>query len=157
MSDSSNSFVGSLPSGPVVVTRRVHFCAAHRLHNPDQSAEWNAQNFGPCNNAQWHGHNYELEVSVLGEPDPHTGYLIDLKELKEIINRKILKPCDHRNLNEQVPFLAGINPTSENLVKAFWAELDSAITNSQRRLYRVRLFETPRNIAEYMGPLGYGA
>ena len=147
----------TLPEGPVIVTRRLHFCAAHRLHNPDESEAWNARTFGLCNNEEWHGHNYELEVSVLGEPDPRTGYLFDLKELKDLVEETILKPCDHRNLNSQVPFLHGINPTSENLVKAFWAVLDPAISDSRRRLYQIRLYETPRNIAEYRGPGGYQA
>jgi 6-pyruvoyltetrahydropterin/6-carboxytetrahydropterin synthase len=145
----------SLPGGPVRVTRRVHFCAAHRLHNPDESPEWNEDNFGACNNPQWHGHNYELEVSVVGEPDARTGYLIDLKELKDILEEKILGPCDHRNLNEQVPFLQGINPTAENLVKAFWAVLEPSISTGSRRLHAVKLYETPRNIAEYRGPGGF--
>lgn len=144
----------SLPRGDVFVTRRAHFCAAHRLHNPDESGEWNENIFGACNNPQWHGHNYELEVTVAGEPDVRTGYLIDLKELKDILEEKVLTPCDHRNLNEQVPFLQGINPTAENLVKAFWAVLEPAINNGQRRLYSVKLYETPRNIAEFRGPDG---
>ena len=150
MSDSNKGI--QLPAGPVYVTRRVHFCAAHRLHNPEESAEWNEATFGPCNNAQWHGHNYELEVTVAGEPDPRTGYLIDLKELKGILEETVLDPCDHKNLNEQVPFLQGIIPTAENLAKAFWAVLEPAIGTDQRRLASVKLFETPRNIAEYRGP-----
>lgn len=144
-----------LPGGPVIVTRRVHFCAAHRLHNPEESGKWNEETFGLCNNPQWHGHNYELEVSVAGEPDPKTGYLIDLKELKDILEERILKPCDHRNLNEQVPFLEGINPTAENLVKAFWARLEPALATNTRRLHGIKLYETPRNIAEYRGPSGF--
>jgi 6-pyruvoyltetrahydropterin/6-carboxytetrahydropterin synthase len=144
-----------LPEGPVLVTRRVHFCAAHRLHNPDEEAAWNQEAYGPCNNPQWHGHNYELEVTVSGEPDERTGYVIDLKELKDILEEKILRPCDHMNLNEQVPFLEGVNPTAENLVKAFWAEIEPALNNDQRRLQSVRLLETPRNIAEYRGPGGF--
>jgi len=91
-------------------------------------------------------------VSVIGDPDPRTGYLIDLKELKDILEERILTSCDHRNLNLQVPFLRGINPTSENLVKAFWARLEPAINNTRRRLHAVKLFETPRNIAEYRVP-----
>lgn len=153
MPDSSTGI--SLPRGPVCVTRRVHFCAAHRLHNPEKSSEWNENTFGACNNPQWHGHNYELEVSVVGEPDARTGYLIDLKELKDILEEKVLGLCDHRNLNEQVPFLQGINPTAENLAKAFWAVLEPAITSETRRLYSVKLYETPRNIAEYRGPDGF--
>ncbi|MCC5834198.1 MAG: 6-carboxytetrahydropterin synthase [Opitutales bacterium] len=155
MPKSIDSTAVELPSGPVLVTRRLHFCAAHRLHNPEESEEWNSRTFGLCNNEQWHGHNYELEVSVVGNPDPRTGYLIDLKELKDLVEEKILKVCDHRNLNQQVPFLDGIIPTAENLVKAFWAVLDPFVSNSQRRLYQIRLLETPRNIAEYRGPSGY--
>ena len=150
-SDAANA----LPAGPVRVTRRVHFCAAHRLHVDAESADWNTATFGDCNNPLWHGHNYELEVSVIGEPDPQSGYVIDLKELKEILQEKILSPCDHRNLNEQVPFLKGINPTSENLVKAFWKELEPAISTDKRKLCRIKLYETPRNIAEYAGPKGF--
>lgn len=144
----------TLPKGDVRVTRRVHFCAAHRLDNPDESPEWNKEAFGACNNPQWHGHNYELEVSVAGEPDEKTGYLIDLKELKDILEERILSQCDHRNLNEQVPFLQGVNPTAENLVRAFWAVLEPAITNDHRRLHSVKLYETPRNMAEFFGPDG---
>ncbi|MGC9451049.1 MAG: 6-pyruvoyl trahydropterin synthase family protein [Oceanipulchritudo sp.] len=142
----------ALPAGPVYVTRRVHFCAAHRLHNPEESPGWNEKTFGLCNNEQWHGHNYELEVTVSGEPDSRTGYLIDLKELKDILEDTILEPCDHKNLNTQVPFLQGINPTAENLVKAFWAVLEPAISRGWRTLHAVKLWETPRNIAEYRGP-----
>ncbi len=142
-------------AGPVVVTRRVHFNAAHRLHNPGKGDAWNEETFGPCNNPQWHGHNYELEVSVIGNPDPESGYLIDLKELKDILEEKILKPCDHRNLNEQVAFLEGINPTAENLVMAFWGQIEDAIKTDRRRLYSVKLYETPRNLVEYRGPEGY--
>lgn len=145
-----------LPGGPVKVTRCAHFCAAHRLHNSQHDKDWNETTFGPCNNEQWHGHNYEIEVSVVGEPDPETGYLIDLKDLKDIISKQVLDPCDHKNLNEQVPFLKGINPTSENLVKAFWSVLEPEINTENRKLFSVKLFETPRNIAEFRGPDGFG-
>jgi 6-pyruvoyltetrahydropterin/6-carboxytetrahydropterin synthase len=110
-----------LPTGPVLVTRLVHFNAAHRLHNPAQSDAWNTDTFGPCNNPQWHGHNYDLEVSVVGDPEPETGYVIDLKELKDILEEKILGPCDHKNLNEQVPFLRGINPPRKTWPRPFGA------------------------------------
>jgi len=143
------------PIGPVLVTRRAHFSAAHRLHNPERDAAWNEEAYGPCNNPRWHGHNYELEVSVLGTPDPVTGYVIDLKELKEVIQREILEKCDHANLNEQVDFLEGVIPTAENLVVAFWNQLAPAIDNERRSLRRLRLFETPRNVAEYEGPEGF--
>lgn len=135
----------------VIVTRRVHFNAAHRLHNASKSDEWNAQTFGPCNNAQWHGHNYEMEVSVAGVPDPETGYVMDLKDLKDLLEQRILKPCDHRNLNEQVDFLQGIIPSAENLAIAFWGQLAPDFEGRRCRLYEIRLYETPRNFVSYRG------
>lgn len=140
-----------LAPSEVIVTRLVHFNAAHRLHNPEKSDEWNAATYGPCNNSQWHGHNYDLEVSVAGIPDPETGYVIDLKELKMVVEKWILSKCDHANLNLQVDFLSGINPSSENLVIAFWSRLKPHLDNSRRRLYALKLFETPRNFVEYRG------
>lgn len=136
----------------IFVTRKAHFNAAHRLHNPGKSDDWNADTYGKCNYPNWHGHNYVLEVTVAGYPDPDTGYVIDLGSLKSIIKRKVLDPCDHRNLNLDVPFLKGIIPTSENLVKAFFEQLQNdveAASASGAKLYAVKLFETERNIAEY--------
>lgn len=136
----------------IYVTRKSHFNAAHRLHNPSKSEVWNKKTFGKCNNPNWHGHNYQLEVTVAGEADPDTGYVIDLSDLKHIINNKILDKCDHKNLNKEVPFLDGIIPTSENLVKAFFQELEDNINETaygSSFLYSVKLFETERNIAEY--------
>ena len=141
-------------AGPVVVTRAVHFNAAHRLHNPARSAAWNRATFGPCNHPNWHGHNYTLEVSILGEPDPATGYVIDLGELRDVLQRVIVGKCDHRNLNLDVDFLRGIIPSAENLVIAFWRELEPRLPRGRGRLYRVRLDETERNRAEYFGPSG---
>lgn len=138
----------------VFVTRKVHFNAAHRLHNPHKSDDWNQATFGKCNNANWHGHNYVLEVTVCGEPDRETGYVIDLGRLKSILETYILKPCDHKNLNLEVPFLEGILPSTENLVKAFFEQLADPVAkaaSSDSRLYAVRLFETERNYAEYRG------
>lgn len=137
-------------AGTIYLTRQVHFNAAHRLHNPTKAAAWNRQQFGLCNNEGGHGHNYVLEVTVKGEPDPETGYLIDLSELKSIINKAVADRCDHRNLNTQVPFLKGIIPTTENLVIAFWDEIESHLRRG--KLHCVRLYETPRNFAEYRGP-----
>jgi 6-pyruvoyltetrahydropterin/6-carboxytetrahydropterin synthase len=134
----------------VVVTRRTHFNAAHRLENTDRSARWNRTKFGACNHPNWHGHNYVLEVSVAGIPDPSTGYVIDLGVLKAIIQREIIDPCDHRNLNLDVAFLDGIIPSAENLVIAFWHQLEPHIPSG--RLHCVRLWETERNRAEYFGP-----
>jgi len=136
----------------IYVTRKSHFNAAHRLHNPGKSDDWNKEMFGKCNNPNWHGHNYVLEVTVAGEPDPETGYVIDLGDLKRIIQKNILDKCDHKNLNLEVPFLEGIIPTSENLVKAFFQELEDDIYEEaygSSELHSVKLFETERNIAEY--------
>ena len=136
--------------GTVYVTRQVHFNAAHRLNNPTKSARWNEEKFGLCNNEGWHGHNYVLEVTVCGQPDPETGYVIDLGVLREILEKTIVGPCDHRNLNTQVPFLRRIIPSTENLVIAFWNQIEPEIVGG--RLHSVRLYETPRNFAEYRGP-----
>lgn len=133
----------------VYVTRKVHFNAAHRLHNPDRSDEWNRRVFGKCNNPNWHGHNYVLEVTVAGEPDPETGYVIDLAVLKRIVEEKILSKCDHANLNLDVDFLRGILPSTENFAAAIWRELEPALPSG--RLHAVRLHETDRNSAEYRG------
>ena len=136
----------------IYVTRKSHFNASHRLHNPDKPDEWNRDMFGKCNNPNWHGHNYVLEVTVAGEADPETGYVIDLGKLKSIINKNLLDKCDHKNLNLEVPFLDGIIPSTENLVKAFFQELEDDINNTSygsSRLYSVKLYETERNMAEY--------
>jgi 6-pyruvoyltetrahydropterin/6-carboxytetrahydropterin synthase len=135
--------------GDVFVTRQVHFNAAHRLFNPSRSRAWNERTFGPCANPSGHGHNYVLEVTVRGRPDPETGYVLDLSELKRILERAVVGPCDHRHLNKDVDFLRGIIPTTENLVVAFWRRIAPRITSGE--LYCVRLFETPRNFAEYRG------
>lgn len=139
----------SLP-GTVIVTRRVHFNAAHRLHNPDFDDAWNVTTFGPCNHPNWHGHNYELEVSVAGQPDPRTGYVMNLGDLKQILEDRIVRKCDHRNLNLDVDFLRGLVPSTENLVIAFWHEIAPHVAPA--RLHRVRLYESPRNFADFYGP-----
>jgi 6-pyruvoyltetrahydropterin/6-carboxytetrahydropterin synthase len=136
----------------VYVTRKVHFNAAHRIHNPGKSEEWNSEVFGKCNHANWHGHNYVLEVTVRGMPDPQTGYVIDLGVLKKILNNRILEKCDHKNLNLDVDFLEGIIPTTENLVIAFYNEIKGDVMENASegsKLYAVKLFETERNFAEY--------
>ena len=133
----------------VYVTRKVHFNAAHRLHNPARSEEWNRKVFGKCNNPNWHGHNYVLEVTVAGEPDPETGYVVDLGVLRRIIEERIVSKCDHANLNLDVDFLQGILPSTENFVVAIWNELAPILPSG--RLHVVRLYETERNMAEYRG------
>ncbi len=139
--------------GEVLVTRRVQFCAAHRLTNPDMPESWNLDKYGLCNNHHWHGHNYILEVSVVGEPDPETGYTFDLGDLKTIIREEIVEKCDHKNFNCDVDFMKGIIPTTENLVIAFWNQLEPRIKHG--RLFSVRLRETENNSAEYRGGAGF--
>lgn len=133
----------------VYVTRTVHFNAAHRLHNPAKSDEWNRAAFGKCNSPNWHGHNYRLEVTVAGEPDPDTGYVIDLSQLKRIVHERVVDRLDHKNLNLEVDFLQGVLPSTENLVVAIWEQLEGALPSG--RLHRVRLYETENNAAEYYG------
>ncbi len=136
-------------AGDVFITRQVHFNSAHRLHNPARGAAWNREQYGLCN--ELHGHNYVLEVTVRGRPDAATGYVVDLADLKEIMERVVAKPCDHRNLAD-VPFLKGVLPSTENLVIAFWSQLAPHI-RPPATLHGIRLYETPRNYAEYFGPL----
>jgi len=130
------------------VTRRVHFNAAHRLHNPDLSDDENQRIFGACNNQNFHGHNYELDVSVEGEIDPVTGFVADLGEVRRLVEEAVLSRLDHKNLNLDVPDLHGVNPTTENLVVAIWNMLEGRLP---ARLVRLVLWETPRNYAEYTG------
>jgi len=137
-------------SGTVYITRQVHFNSAHRLHNPSKSQEWNVATYGLCTNPHWHGHNYVLEVTVRGQPDPETGYVLDLAALKRILHTTVVDHCDHRNLNTDVDFLRGIIPSTENLVIAFWDRIAPALPAGE--LHCVRLYETPRNFAEYRGP-----
>ena len=138
-------------SGTVFITRQVHFNSAHRLQNPSKSLAWNQKQYGLCTNPHWHGHNYVLEVTVRGRPDPETGYIIDLGALKKILQRAVVDPCDHRNLNSDVPFLRGLIPSTENLVIAFWNEIAPHLP-PPAKLHQVRLYETPRNFADYFGP-----
>lgn len=133
----------------VFITRKSHFNAAHRLHNPEKSDEWNKKTFGKCNSPNWHGHNYVLEVTVSGEPEPDTGYIVDLGDLQTVVQERILSKCDHANLNTDVDFLSGVLPSTENVVVAIWNELKDHIPGG--KLHSVRLHETERNSAEYRG------
>ena len=133
----------------VYLTRKEHFNAAHRLYNPKWSDEQNDQVFGKCANKNYHGHNYNLFVTVKGEPDADTGIIVNLKELSQIIKTKILDKLDHKNLNIEVDFLRGIIPSTENMVKAIWKELQPYLTGCD--LHCIKLFETENNFAEYFG------
>jgi 6-pyruvoyltetrahydropterin/6-carboxytetrahydropterin synthase len=133
----------------VTVTRRLHFNAAHRVHNPSLSDGENERLFGKCNNPNWHGHNYILEVSVQGKIDGRTGYVLDLARLRDIATREIVDKVDHRNFNLDVEFMRGVIPTSENIALAFWRILAPAVAPAE--LKRVRLWETENNYVEYEG------
>lgn len=134
----------------VHVTRTVEFNAAHRLHNPAMPDAWNAETFGKCNLPNWHGHNYVLEVTVAGEPSAETGYVIDLGLLRALLETHVVSKVDHRNLNLDVDFLQGVLPSTENVVVAFWQQLEPHLPDGVR-LVKMRLAETPRNAAEYFG------
>ncbi len=129
---------------------RMHFNAAHRLHNPQLSDQENIKIFGVCNNKNGHGHNYIIEVYVSGPIDEVTGYVINITDLKHIIKSLIIDECDHKHLNLDVEWLKDINPTSENLVVAFWKRLVDQIPKA--KLNKIRLYETENNIVEYSGP-----
>ncbi len=131
------------------VTRRVHFSAGHRLYNPRFDEEQNRATYGLCNNPNGHGHNYDLEVTVEGEIDPETGFVMDLKRLKALLGEAVLTDLDHANLNLDVPWLSGVIPTTENLAVAIWHRLEGRLGTV--RLVRVRLWETERNMVEYDG------
>ena len=122
------------------LTRRYRFSASHRLHSPEMSAEQNWATYGKCNNRHGHGHNYMLEVTVEGEPDPTTGMVLDLKELNEILRREVVERMDHKHLNYEVLELAGMIPTTENIARVIWRLLDPKITKG--KLDRVRLYES---------------
>jgi 6-pyruvoyltetrahydropterin/6-carboxytetrahydropterin synthase len=134
----------------VFVTREVHFNSAHRLHNPAKSDQWNKDTFGLCNSPNYHGHNYRLEVTVKGEVDPETGFVIELGRLKKILEQEIADRCDHKNLNLDVEFLQGMIPSTENLSVVFWDILKDKLPSGE--LYQIKIFETERNWVEYRGP-----
>lgn len=130
----------------IYLTRKLEFSASHLYHNPALSPEENKRIFGKCNNPHGHGHNYTLEVTVAGEPDPVTGMVLDLKELKEILEQEITQRMDHRFLNYEVRELKGQIPTCENIARVIWNLLEPKIRKG--RLYKVRLYETPELFAE---------
>jgi 6-pyruvoyltetrahydropterin/6-carboxytetrahydropterin synthase len=133
----------------VYVTRRETFNAAHRLFIPNLSDEENFKIFGKCSNPNWHGHNYVLEVIVAGEVNPETGFVINLKDLKEIIRKYVIKEVDHKNLNVETKFMKGIIPTTENVTIGIWNQLADKIPSG--KLYSVKLSETENNFFEYKG------
>ena len=133
----------------VTVSRKAHFNAAHRLYRKDWSMEKNQEVFGKCNNPNFHGHNYELIVSVTGEMDPETGYVMDVKFLTDIIKSEVEEQMDHKNLNLDVPEFENLNPTAENIVVVIWNKIRAKIKSSLD--LEVVLYETPRNFVTYSG------
>jgi len=135
----------------VYLTRKEHFNAAHKLANPNWSAEKNLEVFGKCSNKNWHGHNYDLYITVKGKPNPDTGFIINLKELSVLIRNEVCLELDHKNLNTDVPFLKGILPSTENVAIAIWNILASQIREMGAALHCVKLYETENNFVEYFG------
>lgn len=133
----------------VKVSRKAHFNAAHRLYRSDWDDSKNWEVFGKCNNPNFHGHNYELVVSVTGEIDPETGFVMDMKELKDLIKDKIEDAFDHKNLNKEVPEFQNLNPTAENIAVVIWNRLRPSI--EENKDLEVVLYETPRNFVTYSG------
>ena len=131
----------------VKVSRKEHFNAAHRLFNPDWADERNEQVFGKCSNPHYHGHNYELVVSVIGEPNPATGYVFDMKQLSDLIRDNVLVKFDHKNLNLDTEYFRALNPTAENIAVVIWRILRQKIDSSLE--LKITLYETERNFVEY--------
>lgn len=136
----------------VYINRKEHFSAAHKLFNPDWTKEKNEAVFGPCANENWHGHNFELEITIKGTPNPQTGFVYDLKKLGNIIKDNIISKVDHKNLNLDVDFMLGKLTSTENFAIEIWRILEPFIeSNSEARLHRVRLQETNKNSVDYYG------
>ncbi len=135
----------------VYVTRREHFNAAHKLWNAEWSEEKNKEVFGKCANPNWHGHNYVIYVTVKGTPSEDTGYVTDLKDLSGIIKTYVTEPLDHKNINLDVPFMAGKLASTENLIVAIWEQLETPVNALGCKLHCVKLHETENNYAEYYG------
>lgn len=129
------------------IIRKAHFNAAHRLHNPEWSEEKNREIFGKCNNPNFHGHNYVLEVKIIGDVDPATGYVMDIKELKDIIKSEVTDKYDHKNLNLDVTDFSNLNPTAENIAAVIYRNIKNRLEHNFE--LKIRLYETERNIVEY--------
>ena len=134
----------------VKITRRIHFCAAHRLENPDWSQERNREVFGLCANPNWHGHNYDLDVTVEAELNPETGFVMDLGDLKDLVESEVVEDLDHKNLNLDVEWMRGTITSTENLIVRIWGRLEKSLPEGVT-LSRLVLWETDRNYVEYTG------
>jgi 6-pyruvoyltetrahydropterin/6-carboxytetrahydropterin synthase len=135
----------------MLITRRVEFSASHVCRSPQLSDEENRKLFGMAASPHGHGHNFVVEVSLAGEPDPVTGMVMDLKELKQVLNRQVVEPYDHRFLNYEVPPFDRVVPTTENIARDIWQRLEPHLSNGKSRLHAVRVFETPDLFVDYFG------
>jgi 6-pyruvoyltetrahydropterin/6-carboxytetrahydropterin synthase len=135
----------------VYLTRKFEFSASHYYHNPELSADENRRIFGKCNNLNGHGHNYTLELTVKGSVDPQTGFVINLVDLKEILNREVLDVFDHRHLNKEIPEFATAIPTTENIAIAIWNRVEPMLKTLNAAIHRVRLYETPDLFVDFYG------
>jgi 6-pyruvoyltetrahydropterin/6-carboxytetrahydropterin synthase len=137
----------------IFISRREHFNAAHKLYNPKWGIKKNIEIFGACANENWHGHNYELIVTVKGEPNPETGFVVDLKKLGDLIKSEVIEKVDHKNLNLDVDFMEGKLTSCENLIIEIWKILQPAVANitPYGQLHCLKLTETPKNFIEYYG------
>lgn len=135
----------------IYITRKEHFNAAHKLFRSEWSNEKNMEVFGKCSNPNWHGHNYDLFVTVKGEINPETGFLVDLKLLSKIIKEKVIEKLDHRNINLEVDFMQGKMASTEVLAIGIWNEIANEINELGCKLHSIKLFETENNFVEYFG------
>lgn len=135
----------------ILITRRERFNAAHKVFRPEWDEQKNLEVFGKCSNPNWHGHNYELYVTVAGDVDPETGFVMDLKQLSDIIKHRVIDKVDHKNLNIDVDFMQGKMPSTEVLAVAIWEEIEGDIAKHGKKLYSVKLYETENNFVEYLG------
>ncbi|HMQ80800.1 MAG TPA: 6-carboxytetrahydropterin synthase [Ignavibacteria bacterium] len=133
------------------ITRKFHFSASHRVYDPMLSDEDNLKKYGKCSNPNGHGHNYEMDVTVAGEIDPAIGYVMDLTELKLLVEKIIIEKVDHKNLNLDVDFMSGVLPSTENIALSFWNQLEGKINSNGRKLYSIKVKETVNNSVEYKG------
>jgi 6-pyruvoyltetrahydropterin/6-carboxytetrahydropterin synthase len=138
-------------SNTVYITRRERFNAAHKLWNPKWDEATNRKTFGKCSNPNWHGHNYELFITVKGDVNPETGYCVDLKTVSDIVNEKVIEKIDHKNLNLDVDFMQGKMTSAENIAIAIWEQIAEEIAAHGGTLHSVRLHETENNMVEYFG------
>ena len=135
----------------IYITRKENFNAAHKLARTDWSLEKNIEVFGKCANPNWHGHNYQLFVTVKGEINPETGFLVDLKWLKKVINTNVIDKLDHQNLNLDVDFMKGKLASTENLAIAIWDILNPLVVEEGAQLHSIKVYETENNFVEYLG------